>query len=288
MRRWLQFRVSTLFWSVIAIGLALGWWRDHAEMEQKVRVAELSREATRLVHETAAERSETRTQRVYQVAGAAAGSVSSESAVEPLKEYIAGREKPTIYKPTTRKITQVVSVGLVYELGRAIPTEGAIEELSVMLAEGSREQRACAARTLTEFGEASAPAVPALTAALRDEDAVVRQHAAIALRCVGKESHPAVPALIELLSDDHASVRRSSVYTLARIGAPQAEPAVAKLFKLLADPDCDVRTAAMTAVSELAIWEQALAALTKAFANEHDADARLHAAKIIDRLDGRH
>jgi len=62
--------------------------------------------------------------------------------------------------------------------------------------------RLAATKGLASFGETAAPAVPALTNALTDEDDAVRRHAARALEMVGEAAEPALPALRKAAIDD--------------------------------------------------------------------------------------
>jgi len=45
MRRWLQFRVSTLLWLIVACAIAFGWWSDHAAQQRTLQQSELRRQA---------------------------------------------------------------------------------------------------------------------------------------------------------------------------------------------------------------------------------------------------
>jgi HEAT repeat protein len=62
-----------------------------------------------------------------------------------------------------------------------------------------------------------AAAVPALIAALEDQDAEVRIFAAEALGEIGPEAKEAVPTLIAALKDPDAHVPASATYALVRI-----------------------------------------------------------------------
>ena len=43
MRRWLQFRISTLLWLIVACAIAFGWWRDHAVQQRKAAALAVSK-----------------------------------------------------------------------------------------------------------------------------------------------------------------------------------------------------------------------------------------------------
>jgi hypothetical protein len=91
--------------------------------------------------------------------------------------------------------------------------------------------------------------VPALTEALGDSDAQVRQCAAAALARIGRE---AVTPLIDILGDTkrEADLRANAAYVLGQIGAPARE-ALPALGKALKDHEADVRRRAAFAVAHI-------------------------------------
>lgn len=74
-----------------------------------------------------------------------------------------------------------------------------------------------------------AAAVPALMAALKDEDDLVRREAAAVLKQIGDAS--AVPALIETLKDEDVAIRQAAAEALGRIGGPSAVPGLVGILK---------------------------------------------------------
>jgi HEAT repeat protein len=86
-----------------------------------------------------------------------------------------------------------------------------------------------AADALGRIGE---PAVPALTEALFDGNAVVRLQAARALGYMGAQATAAVPALERALHDQDEAVRQQAALALGQIGPPAA-PAVPSLLQML-------------------------------------------------------
>ena len=66
-------------------------------------------------------------------------------------------------------------------------------------------------------------AVPALIAALKDEDADVRRSAATALGKIGAEAKEAIPSLTDALKDEDADVRNNAAEALSKIGAKAKE-----------------------------------------------------------------
>jgi HEAT repeat protein len=89
--------------------------------------------------------------------------------------------------------------------------------------------------------------VPALTTALRDEDASVREAAAKALGNIGPAAKAAIPGLVELARDDDALVRRTAAGVLSGMG-PAAAPGLAEL---LLDGNADIRRTASQALRYL-------------------------------------
>jgi hypothetical protein len=82
------------------------------------------------------------------------------------------------------------------------------------------------------LGRIGAPAVPALTDALRSTDPSVRRKAVEVLGRMGDEAIDAVPSLTALLDDPDPSVRKAAARTLGQIG-PQAKDAVPALMRTL-------------------------------------------------------
>jgi len=105
-------------------------------------------------------------------------------------------------------------------------------------------RRAAAARALAVIGPAAAPAVPALSKAIRDAEPQVSLDAACALGQIGEAS---VPELIRALADNHGSVRHMAAFSLGVIG-PAAAPAIPALIELLPDKEPYVRNASANAL----------------------------------------
>jgi HEAT repeat protein/beta-lactamase regulating signal transducer with metallopeptidase domain len=116
-------------------------------------------------------------------------------------------------------------------------------------------------------------AVPALIAALKDENVEVRRAAARSLS--NHRDRRAVPALIEALKDGDAEVRMCAADGLGEVADPRAVPGLSALLK---DGSKDVRRAALNALDEFAGQvpdETILAAL-----NDSDADVRMAALNL--------
>ena len=101
-------------------------------------------------------------------------------------------------------------------------------------------ERAEAAETLGDIGLAAQPAIPALTARLRDESEQVRAQAAEALGTIAQADSAAVPPLGGALGDESVPVRRNAAFALLRLG-PHGEAAVPALGNVLYDEDRYVR-----------------------------------------------
>jgi HEAT repeat protein len=71
---------------------------------------------------------------------------------------------------------------------------------------------------------------------LKSPDKETRVQAAIALAGAGENAAPAVSALTEALKDNAPDVRRLAAYALGEIG-PKAAPAIPALKELMADRD---------------------------------------------------
>jgi HEAT repeat protein len=91
------------------------------------------------------------------------------------------------------------------------------EQLACDLSAGSAELRRRAAADLSELGYEAIPAVPALSAALKDDDAAVRSAAALAISKIGPEA-AAVPHLITLLKGRGRERRAAGLKALTRWG----------------------------------------------------------------------
>jgi hypothetical protein len=106
-----------------------------------------------------------------------------------------------------------------------------IRMLTEALAAEDAGVREAAAWSLTQWGKAAAPAVPALTRAMDDPDPVVRGLAALALRDVGRAaSAPVLDTLIGHLSDADENVRMMTAQAIATQG-PSAKRAMPELMK---------------------------------------------------------
>ena len=97
--------------------------------------------------------------------------------------------------------------------GRGKPTEELVRDVRAK----EEKDRLAAVRLLGQRKGDPARTVPALTEALKDDDAGVRRSAANGLGYFGADAREAVPALQAALTDRDARVRESAAVALSRI-----------------------------------------------------------------------
>ena len=114
---------------------------------------------------------------------------------------------------------------------RGAGTAASLKTLTDALAASDENVREAAAWSLTQWGKAASPAVPALTRALGDGDPVVRGLSAVALRDAGRAaSAPALDTLISHLADPDENVRMMTAQAISTQG-PEAKRAMPELMK---------------------------------------------------------
>ena len=295
MRRFLQFRISTLFLLVFVCGVMFAWMHDREDFKQKLdeskselQQSEALRDAQRMVMEEG--------------------------------WHLLFKRQPA------EKISKDVEIWAKWNTlgvdGTVMPlddysynsiTKTAVPELIEKLRSEDIRIRARAARTLGNFRGAGS-AISPLVEALRDDEHIVQWHAAWSLRKLSRdwdvstaipelnrlvndstmsafaaqvlrEIEPTTnvtPRLIELLDHKNADSRLRAVSELLQLGEPVS---LSKLGKLLFDSDREVRRVAISAVSKLSLRDKPLAILTKAFSQEEDKDVKMHAARVLTQLD---
>jgi HEAT repeat protein len=92
--------------------------------------------------------------------------------------------------------------------------------------------------------------LPAMIAALKDNDADVRAWSAQAIGWIGRDAAEAVPALILLLRNEREGSRNSAALALGGIG-PAAKEALPALREALSDPSPGVRRFAAGAIKKI-------------------------------------
>ncbi len=115
---------------------------------------------------------------------------------------------------------------------------------------GDDPAREHAAHVLGKLGpEPPAGVVPKLTAALKDQDFIVRKNAALALGEIGPAAKPATEGLIGVLKDENPVVRRAAAGSLGRI-RPEAQEALPALLLALKDGDVHTRVQAIGSLGQ--------------------------------------
>jgi HEAT repeat protein len=128
-----------------------------------------------------------------------------------------------------------------------MPTDDPLPDLIRALRGKTPTDRARAARDLGRLGWLARDAMPALLAALKDEDAKVREAAAQALGQMGPD---ALPALVTMLGHDDKYVRRNAVWAMGKLG-PAARPALRGLCQALKDADPRTASGAAQALGNM-------------------------------------
>jgi HEAT repeat protein len=134
-------------------------------------------------------------------------------------------------------------------------------------------------RAAKRLGDLRSPtAVPALTAALKDEAEIVRRSAATALGKLGPASLAAVPALLEACAKEDDGPMREALEHICR-----ASDAVPALTKAVGHEDVDVRLTAIVLLTDANDTAPATMALQKALADD-DPRVRVRAAVLLQQL----
>jgi vesicle coat complex subunit len=126
--------------------------------------------------------------------------------------------------------------------------QAAVPALIAALKDQDSLVRTEAASALGQIGQ---PAVPALIAALKDQDSEVRSQAALALGQIGKEAKDAVPALIVALKNESWLVRYRAASALGEIGQ-DAKDAAPELTVIARNDRClEPREAAIQSLRQI-------------------------------------
>ncbi len=162
-------------------------------------------------------------------------------------------------------------------------------ERAMALADGLRgksaKERCGAADSLYEMGPGACKAIPALIAALNDEESEVRVRVVYALGAIGPAAEPALLSLIRLLKDKKAGdeVRWPVAMNLAKFG-PNARQAVPVLLEILETEDALMKIGAIDALGNLGQDDpRVVPALIKALDHPHSSVHR-GAAGALARL----
>jgi HEAT repeat protein len=179
--------------------------------------------------------------------------------------------------------------GCAWVLGEMGPkAKAAVPELIAALRGIGKTSRTTSTVALASYasealGRMGEPAVPALTKALRDEDAEIRKNAAWALFRMGPKAKGAVPALIAKSKDAQVDVRRFAIGALAKIG-PAAREAVPALIERLKDEHGGVRRNAGWALGHIGAPAKDAVPTLIVTLNDKDKAARDSAVWALGRI----
>jgi HEAT repeat protein len=175
-----------------------------------------------------------------------------------------------------QRLTAVLALG---EAGRdAVP---ALPELTAVLKDSQVLVRRAAAQTLAGLGTDAAPAAAALAKALRDADPLVRQLAGQALTEVGEL---AIPPLLDALKDSDWAVRATVI--LALDGLSSRGPEVVKALAQAAAKDAHltVRRLALFALANMAEEAREAVAQLAPLLRNKDVNLRTTAALALVKI----
>ena len=140
--------------------------------------------------------------------------------------------------------------------------------------------RVRAAKDLGRLGWLAREAIPALVAALKDDDAKVREAAAQAVGQMGPE---ALPALAGMLDHTDKYVRRNAVWAMGKLG-PAARVAIRDLCQALKDADPRTASGAAQALGNMGpAGAEAVPPLAEAMRGTNIVLCRL-AAKALSQI----
>jgi HEAT repeat protein len=160
------------------------------------------------------------------------------------------------------------------------PTDDPLPDLLRGLRAAQPIDRVRAAKQLGRLGWLARDALPALRAALADDDARVREAVA---QAVGQMGPGALPAIAGLLAHPDKYVRRHGVWAVGRLG-PAARPVLSDLCAALRDPDPRTASGAAQALGNFgAGGADAIPALTEAMRGTNIVLCRL-AAKALSQI----
>ena len=148
--------------------------------------------------------------------------------------------------------------------------------------------RGGAAEALGRIRPEAKEAVPALIVALKDQNENARSAAAEALGRIGPEAKEAAPALIAAaliaaLKDQYANVRSAAAEALGRI-RPETDDAVPALIAALKDQYTNVRSAAAEALGKMRLEAKEAAPVLIAALKDQNANVRSAAAEALGRI----
>ncbi len=186
MRRFFQFRVTTLLLLVVVCAVALGWWKDHRDLMEKLRDADFMRQALVMGADQSARPEMAFEMEMFMTWERLAGAGAARR-VEPFKEMLTDTDPAALDDDRHPKYA---------------PEPEAFPRLMELLDDPDPRTRARAASTLASCGSSASEAVLPLAHALDDGDPSVRWNVLYALMAMRRSAAPAIPALWELLNND--------------------------------------------------------------------------------------
>jgi HEAT repeat protein len=206
-------------------------------------------------------------------------SVRSRAALA-LKE--PGKEVPRVVEALGEALDDQdrdVRAAVLFSLGALGPDAAdAVPRIVKVLEGDDTPLRRSAASALGKIGDARA--LPALSAAARDEDVQMRKVARNALAAMGAAG---VPFWIELLSSKDEFDRISATSALLRVG-PEAKAAVPALSKALKDESVHVRRAAAEVLAPIGAEAQAAVPALVEAASDEDIFVRMNVAWALKEI----
>ena len=161
------------------------------------------------------------------------------------------------------------------------PANGKVEALVAALKDDDAAVRESSALALGRIGPGGSSAIGPLVEVLADADPFVAGAAAEALSGIGAQS---VPALAGALGDTRESVRQGAAIALGKLGQV-AQAAVPALVRALSDPKGDVRWVAVNALGAAGAAASAAVPALREALHDGDEDVRRAAALALERID---
>jgi len=193
------------------------------------------------------------------------------------------------WKPKTEQERIAYYIARGYWDSLILSDVSAIESLIAALENESINTRVNAMITLGKIGDARAiePLIKILKdKILKDEDVTLRETAAMALGEIGNVR--AVEPLIEVLDDANANVRIAAITALGKIGGTRAIEVFMRVLgykapNLYGDRNPEVRKEAAKMLGEIDD-ARVVEVLMHVFEEDDDADVRLQAAEVSDKM----
>lgn len=284
---WLQFRMQSVLLLLLAVAVALAWWRDRRQLQFELRQSESLLSALR----------QDRKQQEF-LQARLKGSGSGTMGFGPRWTPQPGPNQCANPEEFVAALRECSDAGIAYEeLANAFVltpiADQSVPAIVELLAEPDSGLRVRAALTLAKMAgawnangyktnERVETLVPALIPLLDHNDFEVRFQACTALQMFGPAATEAIPKLQECLDNDKSSTAPLAGMALRVIDpASDVEPRVIELLQ-----SEDMMTRQMAAhVLEAIGSKQAKASLVSAYAVEVDAALKETLASRIARLD---